>query len=134
MASPSDKIIWSIHQYAQTLPRVDASRRRTACARLGRASLQRGYKTRESPYSRPPFRTASTPITNATPMRRPVLAAVLASVGLLAYALSQSCRTGVAVACYAAAGLTLGIAAPATPAVIVGCTAARGACSLLCAS
>jgi len=45
------------------------------------------------------------------------------------------CNT-VAVACYAAAGFTFGtvVAAPATPAVILGCNAALGVCSATCAS
>ena len=42
----------------------------------------------------------------------------------------------VAVACYAGAGATFGtvVAAPATPAVILGCNAALGSCSAICAS
>ena len=41
----------------------------------------------------------------------------------------------VAVACYAGAGATFGtvVAAPATPAVILGCNAALGTCSAMCA-
>lgn len=45
------------------------------------------------------------------------------------------CNT-VAVACYAAAGFTFGtvIAAPAVPAVILGCNTALGTCSTACAT
>jgi len=44
------------------------------------------------------------------------------------------CNT-VAVACYAAAGVTFGtIAAPAAPAAILGCNAALGTCSATCAT
>ena len=45
------------------------------------------------------------------------------------------CNT-VAVACYAAAGFTFGtvIAAPATPAAILGCNSALGVCSATCAT
>jgi hypothetical protein len=41
-----------------------------------------------------------------------------------------------AVACYAAAGFTFGtvIAAPATPAVLIGCNAVQGVCSAACAA
>jgi hypothetical protein len=42
---------------------------------------------------------------------------------------------GMAVACYAAAGLTFGtIAALAAPAAIMGCNSALGACSATCAT
>ena len=47
----------------------------------------------------------------------------------------SGCNT-VAVACYAAAGVTFGtvVAAAATPAVILGCNAALGSCSSMCAT
>ncbi|KAH9839431.1 uncharacterized protein C8Q71DRAFT_511747 [Rhodofomes roseus] len=49
--------------------------------------------------------------------------------------LSTGCNT-VVVACYAAAGFTFGtvIAAPAVPAVILGCNAALGTCAATCAT
>ncbi|KAJ3868585.1 hypothetical protein EV359DRAFT_31918 [Lentinula novae-zelandiae] len=59
-----------------------------------------------------------------------------AKAGLIAYGLCQTGCNSVAVACYAAAGFTFGtvIAAPATPAVILGCNAALGTCSAMCAT
>ncbi|KAJ3837244.1 hypothetical protein EV361DRAFT_845028 [Lentinula raphanica] len=56
--------------------------------------------------------------------------------GPIAYGLCQTGCNVVAVACYAAAGFTFGtiVAAPATPAVILGCNAALGTCSATCAT
>jgi len=62
--------------------------------------------------------------------------ATRASAGPIAYGLCQTGCNTVAMACYAAAGVTFGtiVAAPATPAVILGCNAALGTCSATCAT
>ncbi|TFY54996.1 hypothetical protein EVJ58_g8527 [Rhodofomes roseus] len=59
-----------------------------------------------------------------------------ASAGPIAYGLCQTGCNTVVVACYAAAGFTFGtvIAAPAVPAVILGCNAALGTCAATCAT
>ncbi|KAH9935567.1 uncharacterized protein B0H18DRAFT_976291 [Fomitopsis serialis] len=59
-----------------------------------------------------------------------------AFAGPIAYGICQTGCNTVVVACYAAAGVTFGtvIAAPATPAVILGCNAALGTCSAACAT
>ncbi|KAI0323099.1 hypothetical protein OF83DRAFT_1090726 [Amylostereum chailletii] len=55
--------------------------------------------------------------------------------GPIAYGICQTGCNVVAVACYAAAGATFGtVAAPAAPAAILGCNAALGTCSTMCAS
>ncbi|KAJ3742886.1 hypothetical protein DFH05DRAFT_1262705 [Lentinula detonsa] len=67
----------------------------------------------------------------------PVLAGMQsAQAGPIAYGLCQTGCNVVAAACYAAAGFTFGtvIAAPTTPAVILGCNAALGTCSATCAA
>ncbi len=55
--------------------------------------------------------------------------------GLLTYGGCQAACAGLVVACYTAAGFTFGtvVASAATPAVIIGCNAAFGACSAKCA-
>ncbi|KAF8898031.1 hypothetical protein CPB84DRAFT_1781195 [Gymnopilus junonius] len=59
----------------------------------------------------------------------------MAAAGPIAYGICQTGCNTVAVACYAAAGLTFGtIAAPAAPAAILGCNAALGTCSATCAT
>jgi hypothetical protein len=59
-----------------------------------------------------------------------------ADAGWLAYGLCQTGCNGVAVACYAAAGFTIGTvtAGAGIPAVIVGCSTALGACTATCAA
>ncbi|KAI0323098.1 hypothetical protein OF83DRAFT_1167113 [Amylostereum chailletii] len=55
--------------------------------------------------------------------------------GPIAYGICQTGCNVVAVACYAAAGATFGtvVAAAAAPAAILGCNAALGTCSSMCA-
>lgn len=57
------------------------------------------------------------------------------TAGPAAYGICQAGCSGLAVACYSAAGATFGtvVAAAATPAAILGCNAAFGACSAKCA-
>ncbi|KAF8153443.1 hypothetical protein B0H34DRAFT_800644 [Crassisporium funariophilum] len=60
--------------------------------------------------------------------------AVLA--GPIAYGICQTGCNALVVSCYAAAGFTFGtvVAAPAVPAVILGCNAGLGTCSAACAT
>ncbi|KIJ92581.1 glycoside hydrolase family 31 protein [Laccaria amethystina LaAM-08-1] len=66
----------------------------------------------------------------------PLLMVAKVNAGPIAYGLCQTGCNTVAVACYAAAGFTFGtiVAAPATPAVILGCNSALGVCSATCAT
>ncbi|KAK0477562.1 hypothetical protein IW261DRAFT_1565876 [Armillaria novae-zelandiae] len=58
-----------------------------------------------------------------------------AYAGPIAYGICQTGCNVLAVACYSAAGFTFGtVAAPAAPAAIVGCNAALGSCSTMCAT
>ncbi|KAJ4480927.1 hypothetical protein J3R30DRAFT_2380869 [Lentinula aciculospora] len=59
-----------------------------------------------------------------------------AQAGIIAYGICQTGCNVAAGACYTAAGFTFGtvVAAPATPAVILGCNAALGTCSAACAT
>ncbi|KAK3817804.1 MAG: hypothetical protein J3Q66DRAFT_282798 [Benniella sp.] len=58
----------------------------------------------------------------------------LASAGPLAYGICQTGCNAVAVACYAAAGVTFGVitAGVGTPAAILGCNSALGVCMAGC--
>ncbi|KAH9479935.1 hypothetical protein JR316_0008532 [Psilocybe cubensis] len=60
----------------------------------------------------------------------------IASAGPIAYGICQTGCNTVAVACYAAAGLTFGtvVAAPAAPAAAIAYNAALGTCSAACAT
>ncbi|KAF7371160.1 hypothetical protein MSAN_00751400 [Mycena sanguinolenta] len=60
----------------------------------------------------------------------------LVQAGPIAYGLCQTGCNTLAVACYAAAGLTFGtvVAAPAAPAAALACNAALGTCSATCAT
>jgi hypothetical protein len=57
------------------------------------------------------------------------------AAGPIGYGICQTGCSGLVVACYTAAGATFGtvVAAAATPAAILGCNAAFGACSAKCA-
>ncbi|KAG0702442.1 hypothetical protein DFH29DRAFT_921581 [Suillus ampliporus] len=61
-------------------------------------------------------------------------AAAPVAAGPLAYGICQTGCNGMAVACYAAAGCTFGVALPLAPAAIVGCNASLGACMVACAA
>ncbi|KAG1725698.1 uncharacterized protein EDB91DRAFT_1254637 [Suillus paluster] len=56
-----------------------------------------------------------------------------AVAGPLGYAICQTGCNGIAVACYAGAGFTFGVALPAAPPAIIACNAALGACMAACA-
>jgi hypothetical protein len=58
------------------------------------------------------------------------------AAGPVGYGICQTGCSGLVVACYTAAGATFGtvVAAAATPAAILGCNAAFGACSAKCAA
>ena len=59
---------------------------------------------------------------------------LLAESGIISYGVCQTGCNGLAVACYIAAGFTFGVPIPgSTPAAIVGCNAALGACMAACA-
>ncbi|KAG2048022.1 hypothetical protein BDR06DRAFT_896315 [Suillus hirtellus] len=53
--------------------------------------------------------------------------------GPLAYAICQTGCNGLAVACYAGAGFTFGVALPAAPPALLACNAALGGCMSACA-
>ncbi|KAG1734527.1 hypothetical protein EDB19DRAFT_1156156 [Suillus lakei] len=54
--------------------------------------------------------------------------------GPLAYAICQTGCNGLAVACYAGAGFTFGVALPAAPPVLIACNVALGGCMTACAA
>ncbi|KZP33060.1 hypothetical protein FIBSPDRAFT_847674 [Athelia psychrophila] len=54
--------------------------------------------------------------------------------GPLAYALCQTGCNGLAVACYAGAGFTMGVAIVAAPPAIIACNLALGTCMATCAT
>ncbi|KAG2121237.1 cysteine-rich protein [Suillus clintonianus] len=60
-------------------------------------------------------------------------AAAPAYAGPLAYGICQTGCNGLAVACYAGAGFTFGVALPVAPAAVVGCNVALGGCMAACA-
>ncbi|KIK36068.1 hypothetical protein CY34DRAFT_811597 [Suillus luteus UH-Slu-Lm8-n1] len=60
-------------------------------------------------------------------------AAVPVFAGPLGYALCQTGCNGLAVACYAGAGFTFGVALPAAPPVLLACNSALGGCMAACA-
>ncbi|KAF9472595.1 hypothetical protein BDN70DRAFT_915839 [Pholiota conissans] len=70
----------------------------------------------------------------------PIICALAATstvmAGPIAYGLCQTGCNTVAVACYASAGMTFGtvVAAAAAPPLILGCNAALGTCSAMCAT
>ncbi|KAG1882509.1 hypothetical protein F4604DRAFT_1577418, partial [Suillus subluteus] len=53
--------------------------------------------------------------------------------GPLAYGICQTGCNGLAVACYAAAGFTFGVALPAAPPVLIACNVGLGGCMAACA-
>ncbi|KAJ8594645.1 hypothetical protein M405DRAFT_808728 [Rhizopogon salebrosus TDB-379] len=66
-----------------------------------------------------------------------LLVAAIASpavvAGPLGYAICQTGCNALAVACYAGAGFTFGVALPAAPPVIIACNAGLGTCMAACA-
>ncbi|KAG1726616.1 uncharacterized protein EDB91DRAFT_1061537 [Suillus paluster] len=56
-----------------------------------------------------------------------------AVAGPLGYAICQTGCNSLAVACYGAAGFTMGVALPAVPAVLVSCNVGLGTCMAACA-
>ncbi|GAA5833889.1 hypothetical protein JCM9279_001651 [Rhodotorula babjevae] len=64
-----------------------------------------------------------------------LLGAQVAQAGPLAYAACQACCSAGVVTCYGGAGFVFGTvtAGASTPAVILGCNSAFGACSSACA-
>ncbi|KAL4072098.1 hypothetical protein J3A83DRAFT_4372086 [Scleroderma citrinum] len=84
--------------------------------------------------------TSKKPLSHQSSMNFKTLTALTAlaaapavTAGPLAYALCQTGCNGLAVACYAAAGFTFGVALPAAPPMILGCNAALGTCMAACA-
>ncbi|KAL1683628.1 hypothetical protein EV122DRAFT_273280 [Schizophyllum commune] len=64
----------------------------------------------------------------------PLALAATVAGGPIAYGICQTGCNTVAVACYAAAGFTMGVALPAAPPAILACNAALGTCSAACAT
>ncbi|KAL1714231.1 hypothetical protein EV715DRAFT_295315 [Schizophyllum commune] len=64
----------------------------------------------------------------------PVALAATATAGPIAYGLCQTGCNTLAVACYAGAGFTFGVALPAVPPAIAACNAGLGTCSAACAA
>jgi len=60
--------------------------------------------------------------------------ASLANAGPAAYGICQAGWAAVAVACYGAAGFTMGVALPAAPPAIVACNSVYGTCQAACAA
>ncbi|KAG1795290.1 uncharacterized protein BJ212DRAFT_1489758 [Suillus subaureus] len=53
--------------------------------------------------------------------------------GPLAYGICQTGCNGLAVACYAGAGFTFGVALPLAPPALIACNVALGGCMATCA-
>ncbi|KAG2102811.1 uncharacterized protein F5147DRAFT_706829 [Suillus discolor] len=58
----------------------------------------------------------------------------VAVAGPLAYGICQTGCNGLAVACYAGAGFTFGVALPLAPPVLIACNVALGSCMVACAT
>ncbi|TRM64791.1 hypothetical protein BD626DRAFT_489882 [Schizophyllum amplum] len=69
-----------------------------------------------------------------TAILAPVALATAVAAGPIAYGICQTGCNTLAVACYAAAGFTFGVALPAAPPVILACNAGLGTCSAACAT
>ncbi|KXT04810.1 hypothetical protein AC578_9754 [Pseudocercospora eumusae] len=69
-----------------------------------------------------------------TKIALPILASFvpLVKAGPAAYGVCQAGCAGLAVACYAAAGFTFGVALPAAPPAILACNATFGSCQAAC--
>ncbi|KZP29597.1 hypothetical protein FIBSPDRAFT_851544 [Athelia psychrophila] len=63
-----------------------------------------------------------------------IVAATPVLGGPIAYALCQTGCNGLAVACYAGAGFTMGVAIVAAPPAIMACNAGLGGCMAICAT